>query len=117
MTVFANCPSDGIWSSIAGGQTRAVTCEGDTWGEMYRTCKGDVTPNVWDEVVNKHCLPLYPPEGTGYVDFYFLISNSRPEAIKKDPKGVVRAIAQVYRVNEDEVSVHYVGENPSAPDV
>ena len=116
MTVFANCPSDGIWSSIAGGQTRAKDCEGDTWGEMYRTCSA-ATPNVWGDIDTQHCLPLYPPEGTGYVDFYFLISNSRAETIKRTPIGVVQAIAQVYRVNENEVSVHYVGENPSAPDV
>ena len=119
MTVFANCATDGVWSSIAAGQTRSATCEGDTWGEMYRTCNRDSVTGTesWGDIDTQYCLPLYPPEDSGYVDFYYYISNSDYTRIRNNPSGIPAAINSVYRVSEDEVSVHYVGANVNTPGV
>lgn len=117
MTVFANCPTDGVWSSIAAGQTRSVTCDGDTWGEMYRDCYLDNNLETWGDIDTQYCLPLYPASGYAYVDFYYYISNSYSARIKANTNGIALAINSVYRVPTSEVSVHYVGTNPNTPDV
>ena len=117
VTVFSNCPTDGGGSSIAAGQTRSVTCDGDTWGEMYRDCYLDNNVERWGDIDIQYCLPLYPASGYAYVDFYYYISNSNLQRIKADTSGIASAINSVYRVPTSEVSVHYVGTSPNTPDV
>lgn len=117
VTVFADCPTDGVWSATKPGVTKSVTCEGETWGEMYRACIADGATGTWGNPDTQYCLPLYPAEGYGYVDFYYYISNSDYRRIQSNPSGIAAAINSVYRVPQEEVSVHYVGPNPGTPNV
>ena len=110
---MANCPTDGDWSSIAPGQTRVIRCIGETWGTRTRLCNEQ---NVWEAVDEKFCLPIYPQEGQAFVDFYYMISNSRYDVIKQKPEGIAMAINDAYKVAENEVSVHYVNKAAGAED-
>lgn len=103
VTVFADCPTDGVWSATKPGVTKSVTCEGETWGEMYRACIADGATGTWGNPDTQYCLPLYPAEGYGYVDFYYYISNSDYRRIQSNPSGIAAAINSVYRVPQEEV--------------
>lgn len=109
VTVFADCPTDGVWSATKPGVTKSVTCEGETWGEMYRACIADGATGTWGNPDTQYCLPLYPAEGYGYVDFYYYISNSDYRRIQSNPSGIAAAVSTVSTgVPQEEVSVHYV---------
>lgn len=108
---MANCPTDGDWSSIAPGQTRVINCEGETWGQRTRDCSAQ---NVWGAPNEDYCLPMYPPQGKAFVDFYYVISNSNYDRIKNNPAGIKNAINDAYRVPVDDISVHYVGKSVTA---
>ena len=109
----ANCPTDGDWSSIAPGQTRVISCIGNTWGTRTRLCNQQ---NVWENVDNQFCIPISPPSGLGYVDFYYMISNSNYDRIKLMPSGINMAINDVYRVPESSVDTYYIGKATGAED-
>ena len=66
VSVFARCATDGEWASAENGVTRSLTCPGDNWGKMYRTCNDE----TWSAVDSQYCMPLYPEKGYSFVDYY-----------------------------------------------
>ena len=78
-----------------------------TIGQQVRECKND---GVWDYPLVTYCLPKYPPEGYGYVDFVYVIQGAKTDVIKKNPQGIIKALVYVYGLQQDEVQVHLIIE-------
>ena len=96
------CEQDGKWERTENGEIQVLPCEGDFIGDYVRQCS---STGSWGEVDNSYCLPMYPDEGYGYVDFTIIISESKWRTIQSYPQGIVSAFSVTYDVVPDSISV------------
>ena len=113
VSVFARCATDGEWASAENGVTRSLTCPGDNWGKMYRTCSDE----TWSAVDSQYCMPLYPEKGYSFVDYYYLISNARSARIKSRPEGIKMGLKELYGIEESAITLGYIGNSPGTTNV
>lgn len=100
--VWGVCERDGKWRQTENGKIQALPCEGDFIGDYVRQCS---STGSWGEVDDSFCLPMYPDEGYGYVDFTIIISDSKWRTIQNYPHGIVNAFSVTYGVVPDSISV------------
>ena len=103
---YADCQSENGWTVTPSGSEATKPCEGDTVGYQVRKCTND----IWENVDTQYCLPKYPVEGKGFVDFYLFISNSQTKKIQEDKaQKVVNGLVNYYtNLAEDDISTHRI---------